>query len=80
MLNLRSVDFKMRFFDNLVLELFSIDEELVQLSYGACRAVFMWIRIAICDAIRANCESNVKLIYKLSNPNINENMPPKKLI
>ena len=26
------------------------------------RGVFMWIRIAIFDAIWANCESNVKLI------------------
>ena len=31
------------------------------------RGVFMWIRIAICDAICANCESNVKLIRNFAN-------------
>ena len=31
------------------------------------RGVFIWIRIAICDAIWANCESNVKLIRNFAN-------------
>ena len=31
------------------------------------RGVFMWIRIAICDAIWANCESKVKLIRNFAN-------------
>ena len=31
------------------------------------RGVFMWIRIAICDAMWANCESNVKLIRNFAN-------------
>ena len=31
------------------------------------RGVLMWIRIAICDAIWANCESKVKLIRNFAN-------------
>ena len=34
---------------------------------ASTRGVFMWIRIAICDAIWANCESNVKLILNFAN-------------
>ena len=37
------------------------------LFYDVCRGVFMWIRIAICDAIWANCESKVKVFRNFAN-------------
>ena len=46
------------------------------------RGVFtgMWIRIAICDAIWANCESNVKLIRNFANQKLTKACNLKILI
>ena len=44
------------------------------------RGVFIWIRIAICDAIWANCESNVKLIRNFANQQSTKICPQKRLI
>ena len=41
------------------------DLEVAHTTIG--RGVFMWIRIAICDTIWANCESKIKLIRNLAN-------------